>query len=332
VEIRVVGPESVAVELSQRLGPSLPQRATLNWSTVSAFAPEQILHLVPLSQVLIHCWVDLTDRQLARLYFVAPAQDRFMMRDLELGPTLGEVEFESLAQVIDLSLQVLLTNTEAGLSRREARELLAKERKPAGPTPHAPAAPGRTGLAVLRDALRLRVAAHYRALSYAPDVTLHGPGLSLVLERERAGNLDQWAATGEYGWPVRVEDPAATLELRRVELGTRGARLWTLDQQRTWWLGPRFGLLLAWMKGIPEPGSRQGTYALTKGSYRREFAFTPEFVLRWNASPRCAAEIGVSLALVPKPLRYELTVDGHRESVLQGRRVRPAIGIAITFP
>ncbi|MGC4065535.1 MAG: hypothetical protein QM784_12995 [Polyangiaceae bacterium] len=332
VEVRVVGPKDIAIELSQRLGPSLAGKATLSWSTVSAFAPEQILNLVPLSRVLIHCWVDLTDRKLARLYFVAPAQDRFMMRDLELGSTLGEVEFESLAQIIGLSLEVLLTNTDAGLSRSEARELLLKDHRDTGlanaPETTAPALPRPE----LHDALRLRVALRYRAMAYAPDVALHGPALSLVLEHEMARHLDLWSAGAEYEWPVRIARPIATVELDRLELGVRGARLWTLGERRAWWLGARFGLSSAWMKGIPKPGSRDGTYALTRGASRYELAVSPEVVLRWDAFRACSAELGVSLALVPKPVRYELTVDGQSESLVEGRRVRPAVEFAMTFP
>jgi hypothetical protein len=300
---------------------------------VPEFARQHILDLVPLSQVLIHCWIDLSDHELARLYFVAPAHDRFMVRELELGASLGEVELESLAQVIEMSLQVLLTNNDAGLSRSEARELLLKEQgERASARSVEPTEKRDERRAEHPSSVRLRAAVHYRAVSLASDVLLHGPGGSFVLEHTRELSLDEWSATIAYAWPTRVEHPMAVVSLDRLELGASGARLWSLGRQTPWRIGPRFGTFVGATRATPEPGDSEGTYDLTRRSLRFELAVVPEVVLRLDLSRHCAAKVGLSLVIVPKPVRYELTVDGRPERIIQERHVRPGLEFALSFP
>src|SRR6185436_16886777 len=52
----------------------------------------------------VRCWVDLSGARRALLYFSGRAGDRFLIRDVELSGRFDELDRQSLAQVLELSI------------------------------------------------------------------------------------------------------------------------------------------------------------------------------------------------------------------------------------
>jgi hypothetical protein len=127
--------------------------STPRWARVDSFDPAELLVAGGAARAnLLGCWLDLSDPRRARLYFAARSGERFLVRDVELSGRFDELDRESLAEVLALSIAALRENQRAGLTRAETEALLAERaHRPlaagAAPAraapPAAPAAPAR---------------------------------------------------------------------------------------------------------------------------------------------------------------------------------------------
>ena len=96
---------------SRGLG-SLPAQ----WSRTERFDPGELLDASRASREhSLDCWLDLSEGPRARLCFAAPSGERFLLRDVALSGRMNDVDCESLAEVLDLSVAALLENERAGL-------------------------------------------------------------------------------------------------------------------------------------------------------------------------------------------------------------------------
>lgn len=162
-------------------------------------------------------FVELVDQHAARLYFRGPHAERFLLRDLELRDGLDDLGCELIAQVVESSVVSILRSS-AGISREQARAVLAERNGSSAPTAdehEAPVLP-RTGRAKLGAWLGVRYAGQWTGSDLGGA---HGPGGELGIEwRSRAifrGSLsaERWFAqafvspqirANIQSWPLRL--------------------------------------------------------------------------------------------------------------------------------
>jgi hypothetical protein len=142
VEMTVVGRVADYQRLIAPIGARTPGGVPLLWNRIDRFNPlAELLRSEPAAtQVALRCWIDLSDLKRATLYFASRGGERFLVRELALSGRLDEVDQQSLAQVLEISIAALLENQDNGLTRAEARAILARAQAAAPPVAPAPRA------------------------------------------------------------------------------------------------------------------------------------------------------------------------------------------------
>jgi hypothetical protein len=126
VEITVVGGPRDLQRVRSVVGPRAIAGSAPRWTSVARFDPMEILEALRDSpSTVVHGWVDISDPGRARLYFAARSGQRFLVRDVELSRNFDEVDRESLASVVELSITALLENERASLTRAQVQQVLA---------------------------------------------------------------------------------------------------------------------------------------------------------------------------------------------------------------
>jgi hypothetical protein len=257
----------------------------------------------------VSVFIEVPSNRVARLSFRGPRAARFLLRELGLLDGLDDVGREAVAQVVDSSIDALMSFSLEGISRDEARAALARApspppapgtvvdlgprtAKPAGP-PVAPAAvpatvakasAGRAGV-VWRGWL----AARYSAAYEGPDLGLaHGPGLEAGLERAGPRLFLRARLVGERCFTQVITSPALGADVQDDV-----ARL-LID--------------LGW-----SPVARQAL-SLGVGVGIDATAIQPGPALAPNVTPTAATTHVVPV--VPAELRYEVGGDAWRVGVL----------------
>ena len=332
IELRVVGRERALDALREALSENRLGNAELQWSYTNRFAPQELLSLVPAAKVRLHCWIDLTDPVTAQLYFVAPAHDRFMLRDFALANRLGSFELESLAQIVELSVQALLTDAAAGMSRREAVEILSPERKrkPTLALTHAANAPKRTLAPLAREDLRFGVTATYSFTQFSRELFLqHGPGVTLSLHRTSSSARSEFGLVLAYYLPSRLYNNVAGAELDRTELGLEASRQWPLFGSTKHFLGPELQTGLGVLSVRSLPGNLTGAYSMNKNARELEGYLGVGIRLTSQFTPHLGSALLVGARLQPVPVRYAYVVDGATEQLTEGRHVRFGVSLGL---
>jgi len=205
----------VAVELLGRLSVSI--RA----DRVDRIDMEDLARaLPPRSGYLARVYIDLRDPNRATLWFVDPAHDRILMRQLDRVPSGEELLREELGHILETSTEGLLSGAEIGLPRASVLPLVkATEKAPPEDEPPRSLAKPFVQLALLYEV---------EGLSSQAPLT-HGPEASAYLAiPPRRGAFGIWL-TGQYRFPVHVESGAIGA---RIEGGALRAML-TFDWLRS---------------------------------------------------------------------------------------------------
>ncbi len=146
VELTVVGSAADLLRVRSVIEPWPIRGSSPHWVRTARFNPIEILQTIHDSRPVIRCWVDVSDQQQARrrarLYFAAPSGQQFLVRDVELSKGFDELDRESLSSVLELSIRALIDNQAGGLTREQARAVLAT-REPTQEAPTAPPEPAR---------------------------------------------------------------------------------------------------------------------------------------------------------------------------------------------
>ena len=326
-----MGRERALAALRDALSENRLGNAELQWSYTNRFAPEQLLSLVPAAKVRLHCWIDLTDPVTAHLYFVAPAHDRFMLRDFALANRLGSFELESLAQIVELSVQALLTDAAAGMSRREAVEILSpeRERKPKLAQTDAANAPNRTA-PIASEKLRFGVTATYSITQFSRELFLqHGPGVTLSLHRTSSSARSEFGVALAYYLPSRLYNNVAGAEFDRTELGLEATRQWPLFGSTKHFLGPQLQTGLGILSVRSLPGNLTGAYSMNKNARELESYLGVGMRLTSQFTPHLGSTLQVGARLQPVPVRFAYVVDGATEQLTEGRHVRFGVSLGL---
>jgi hypothetical protein len=356
IEIILVGSRARFGPLRALLERRLAALGATSWSRAERVDAGDVLAASP-AQAL-RCWIDLREHGRARLTFAARSGERFLLRDLELSgdleasrdPALSgdaalsgdldELDRAALAEVIELSIGALLEDERAGLSRSEAKALLARR---ATPEPAATAAPGPvprspTGAssplvdapAPVRQGVQLEWGLFYAAQAVTAGLPIdNGPGLSLALSAE-VGPAFHGPRLFSAGWisvqyllPETVTGAQADVGLEAVI-----ARLGLEVGLRRW----RLRLGAGWDLVHVSPEATNAALALAPPHWTRSVAY--QFAVRAQVAGMRHARFWVSLLadLRPTAVDYDVAVGGNLVSVFSPWRIRPGIGLEATFP
>jgi hypothetical protein len=323
VEITVVGGDPEYENLRLRIGAHLALGTPLVWSRIDRFNPlaELLRGVPPVRAATLRCWVDLTDPRRATLYFAGEGGDRFFVRELALSGRLDEIDQQSLAQVLELSITALTENQEIGFTREQARALLSRAQPP--PSPPAPS-PGRWSLA---PAVGYTVSWPGASLPIA-----QGPGLTLALSEARGhgARLGIWIA-GQYRWPTTARQPEIGMRSQ-----TAAARA---GVEAGWWrLRARLGGGADWTHVTPLPGDggAGATLTVTRPHWSTSWVATGALAFRlpletWLASPRLGLFVVLVIDLAPSALQYQVQDAGGARIVFAPARARPGAGLELAF-
>jgi len=152
--------------------------------------------LPPHAGYLARVYIDLREPNRATLWFVDPAHDRILMRQLDRVPSGAELLREELGHILETSTEGLLSGAEIGLPRASVLPLVKAT----------DSAPAEDALfrSMPRPLLRWALLYEVQGLSSQAPLT-HGPEASVYLAiPARRGPFGIWL-TGQYRFPVHVE-------------------------------------------------------------------------------------------------------------------------------
>jgi hypothetical protein len=276
--------------------------------------------LPPHPAYLARVYIDLRESNRATLWFVDPAHDRILLRQLNRVPSGDELLREELGHILETSTEGLLSGAEIGLPR--ASVLLPVKAKDSAPPGEMQ--PRSTDNFFLQLALLYEV----EALSSQAPVT-HGPEASVYLAiPPRRGAFGIWL-TAQYRFPVHVETGHVAA---RIEGGAFRAML-TFDWLRTSRTKLR-GVLgggadIMWLNpeslgdgGIALADARVLAFAMVRAGLAFEFRVTPILSL-WSR---------VAVDLDATGTRYVFEGRQGEQLVLSPWVLRPALALGAGFP
>jgi hypothetical protein len=218
----VVGERLPTSELSDALGTPIRSKFSLRFARADRFGPEDLFRAKIASEVDTHVWMDTTTPGVVRLYFANREGTRYLVRTIELSDPMDEMDREALAQVLESSLLALQEGT-AGLTRKQAESLLRPPRKsvpPPEPTPvPAPSPPRAPSWRSQNDGWLPETALFYRLAAHSDEVSIvHGPGVRLGADLLSSARQLGVAASAQYQFPRRHEDPRLRLTFQTLAL------------------------------------------------------------------------------------------------------------------
>jgi hypothetical protein len=335
LEVSVVGtPDDLRIvrELLER---RLPSAGRTTWSRADSLDPADVLRAQ--GPGVIRCWIDLRDPRRARLAFAAWSGERFLVRDVDLHGKLDPLDRAALAEVLDSSLEALVENERAGLTRREAEALLAPQAAapplaPAGPMV-VPAAAPRSPLldapAPVRERTHVEAGAFYAMQALADRwPAAHGPGVSLALAGELPRELGhpRWFAAGwlsaQYRLPVSASGAEAGVGLDGFALRAGG----DVGGER---FGARLGAGVDLVHVTPEVADP----AVTSAASRWTAGFALTAALRGQLYRFRGLRVVGSLLVdvVPTAVDYGVSAGGTLVPTFSPWRLRPGIGLEATL-
>jgi hypothetical protein len=328
VDITVVGSGDAFVGLRARVGDRLPLGVPLLWNRIDRFNPlTELLRGAPPPHPTstLRCWIDLADLRHATLYFADQRGERFLVRELPLSGRFDEVDQQSVAQVMELSVSALIENAEIGFSRAQAREILARAQPPEPVVAAAPPA----------DRARWPLAAgvFYALEDLGAALPLaQGPGLVLALGRlddaPAARGAGGWLAT-QYRIPIEARKPDVGVRLTVLAARAGVAARW-------WRLYGRLGAGADFTHVTPLPGAASTGTVLAGPHWSTSFVATGALALRLPLErafgPLLAFSIALFLDLVPSTTEYGFSdATGGNHVAFAPDRLRPGLTLELAY-
>jgi len=314
----------IADLLSARsITPHFEQRSGLNESDLAA---QQNANELGRATV----WILVPNPTSARLVFADRGHQRFLIRDIPLLQGLDDFGRESIAQVVESSLLILLQGAQ-GIDRAEARSALgpylaASVAQPqmSKPTPLTQNSPGREVSTVTRRALRFRLGVTYGLRLSGSDFGLQqGPGILSGLEFVRA--RDSIFVIGAFEWNFERHHLTSEFDL-------------AIQDNLMW-------LLLGWRKPIRDanflavmgPGAHlarinprlvtTGTAAVEQSKVHVSPWARMAVGFEWGDSP-LVVQLLATLDVSAYRTHYDIVRDGKGESLASSWVVQPGVAVA----
>jgi hypothetical protein len=319
VAVSVVGtPEDL--DRARGLAIARPLADRISWRRQDTFDPEAVLADAGASTEAVRAWIDVTDARHARLYFATRSGERFLLRDVRLSGRFDEVDRAALAEVLELSIGVLLEDERAGLTRDEARALLAS-REPFPPPPVAPLEPPPPP----RIPSRWAAGVFYGAQTPAGESPVaHGPGLLLSFAHDLRGQqrgqgllfwlAGQWNTLDTAGDGARIAVGLDTIAARAgIEIGSDSG------------VGLRIGAGADVVHIAPRAPAPDPSIALAPARWSSHFIVSA--AARVNLSVIGPVRLAglFALDLAPTAVSYDVSTNGMLSPVFSPSRLRPGI-------
>jgi hypothetical protein len=327
IEVTVVGRVELLGRVRGALAPQSFAPASLRWLWRERWDPSELISRSAAdSDVLLRCWLVLSDPAHAHLYFADRAAKRFLIRDLELTGRLDELDREALSQALELSIRALLEDEVAGIDREEARSLLTPKVSPARLTQGKPL-PAVHAAAELPAGLYAsaswQIELHSRQIGF-----VQGPGLSLGYERWVA----HWRAALWAGAQYQLQK-TYTGSLAGVALQTftfrSGLRLLRPLFNSTWFAGALLGGGVDLTQFAPRLGRSEATAVLTPARSRAVPVLSGGALLGKEFASHFRFSVALLTSFPLLNLKYDVEVAGVRERVVDSWPVRPGVAIAL---
>lgn len=337
LELQVVGSEAEASALKQALGTHHLFATRLRWSTADSFHPRELLRISRVHKQLprgstIVCWIDLRDHAIARLYFVDPVHDRFMLRELTLEQALDSFEAETIAQIVELSAFALASDAAAGMSRNEAQAALAETRpevvpqRPVEPEPAAVAIPSSTPV------YACEVAAAYVIRGYSTEIPwVTGPALAVALTRSNGIHQGRLELSSGYEIPRSFASEIGQAKLSAWTWRLRAESLFSVSQTARLWLGANFAAGFDIVRATASAGTAQGDYQFSNPRIDTPLVLSPGISWLAELSDRLATRLLLALDVTPKPIVHTMTVDGTSVVLTEAHRLRPNVSLGLVL-
>jgi hypothetical protein len=343
VEVTVVGTVDDFRWARSLIGSGSPALVSSRWTRAERFDSSDLFADVAPG---LACWLDLTDARRARLYFAAPAGQRFVLRDVALSGAHSEVDRAALAEVIALSVAALLENERAGLSRGEAETVLA-ERKQAESTHGEPArelappparpAPDAGAKSTAAGRTRFGFAALFsdQVLSTGLPLAQSGSVEAIVGHLGEATWLAGYLA-GEYQFPItaRNADIGVRLQTVAAQVGVEaGHRRQRPDEAtRFWWRSwfVRLGAGVDFTYVSPQPGTVPAS--LMPAHWSSALVGRGALGTSWALGAWLALDVRLFADVLPTAVHYDVNVDGEaRRRAFVPWRIRPGIALGVAL-
>jgi len=327
VDITVVGTPR-DVEHVRGLAVSRALGGRVRWLRVDTFDPASVLDGgVTADDSPVRVWVDMTEARRARLTF-ATRSERFLIRDVELSGRFDEVDRAALAEVLELSVDALMDNERAGLSRDEAQAVLARRAQPAAP-PLPPAVLPPPPPLVIPSRWSAGVFYAAQAPTGGPDIA-QGAGLLLALARDPRGQqrgqgVLLWMA-GQWNTLDAASDRAGALI--SVQLDTIAARA-GVEIGSDAGVGLRAGVGADFVHIAPQALFPDTSIALAPARWSTQLiaSLAGRVNLTVLGPVRLAGLFVVDFT--PTAVTYDVATNGGLLSVFSPGRLRPGIAIEL---
>ena len=343
VDITLVGTTEAYDSLRARIGERMPFGVPLLWSRIDRFNPlSELLRgpQTPQPASALRCWIDLADLHRATLYFADQRGERFLVRELPLSGRFDEVDQQSVAQVLELSVSALIENEEIGFSRAQAREIFARAQPaPAATVMHA---------APASEPARWQPAAgvFYALEELGAALPLaQGPGLILSLGHMEVAVPPTGAAPTSRG-AERVEPSAGgwlaaqyqiPIDARQPDVGLRLTALAArIGVDARWWrLHARVGAGANFTHVTPLPGTTSTTTMLAAPHWSTAFVATGALAMRLPLErafgPLLALSLAIFLDAAPSTTEYGFTDTSGNHVAFASRRLRPGLALELAY-
>jgi hypothetical protein len=313
-------------------GAHTPGGVPLRWSRVD--------HFDPLSDVLrantvelpppLRCWVDMTETHRVVLYFAARGGQRFLVRGVELSGRFDELDRQSLAQVLELSISALLESADAGISRSEARVLLARNASPPAPPTATPAVTATAPPPSNAPSTAFAGGVFYAIQRLGGGIpTVHGPGADLALRLPpipdgRRTVVGIWLAA-QYQLPTSARTPDVGLQLQ-----TLAARA-GVEAER-WHVRARLGAGADWVRVAPLAGQVLEPLVLAPAHWSTSLVVAAALAVVVPASRGVQVRASVSVDVLPTSVQYAVkSPTATPLPVFTPDRVRPGLSLELGF-
>ncbi|WP_437929527.1 hypothetical protein WMF37_09730 [Sorangium sp. So ce291] len=332
VELVLTGAAGDLAAVREALESQALSAFTLRFRTAPRFDATALFATRAVPGVALSCWIDLSDPRRAALYFTDPVADRFLVRSIELSGRFDELDRESVAQVVELSLRSLREDARSSLDREQARALILHEAAPPEAAPAEPpaGAPAPAAAAAPRRALEL--GAFYGVTAHSAEVGLtHGPGVRVALGASRGRHRLAVDARFQYQFERRYEEPRIGLDLRTMTLRADASWLHAVAPGVTSLeLGARLGAGLDRVDATPRPGS-DGAAAFVPAGASASYALVlaAGLVARLPLTRELSLFTELFVDLDPARVRYDLALEQGTETVLARYRFRPGLLLGV---
>jgi len=343
VEVTVVGTADDLLWARSLVGRANAVLASARWRLRASFDRSELFASRARAHVLA-CWLNLSDRTRARLYFAAPSGERFLLREVALVGGGSEVDRASVAEVLELSVAALLENERAGLTRVETLSVLAELQGSEEP-------PVRRAPVSLAD----RPAIEAAPLE-TPSRILWGIGVSLVEQVlstdlpivQRFGGEVLAGRAYEAGWLAGIVSGEYQL-LAEAQAADIGMQLQCLSVHAGIEAGlvhgeaaesrfgalrsgyVRLGLGIDFSHVVPLFGASAAGARLAPAHWSRALVFRGVIGTSWALASRLGLDARLLADLLPVGVHYDVAIEDERRAVFSLWRVRPGLVLALTW-